>query len=92
MPAEPLNIQQINKTEKKEHLVLHRDSLKARVSVGLAGFSVVVQSVLGCSIFCCFCFFVQCERLICMVLGAFKVHLPQSLFSPCKTEGWQLYF
>ena len=54
---EPLNIQQIKKTEKKEHLILHRDSLTARVSVGFAGFSVVVQSVLGCSIFCCFCFF-----------------------------------
>lgn len=53
---EPLNIQQINKTEKKEHLILQRDSLTARVSVGLAGFSVVVQSVLGGSIFCCLCF------------------------------------
>ena len=53
---EPLNIQQINKIEKKEHLILHRDSLTARVSVVLAGFSVVVQSVLWCSIFCCFCF------------------------------------
>ena len=52
---EPLNIQQINKTEKNDHLVLHRDSLTARVSVGLARFSVVVQSVLWCSIFCCFC-------------------------------------
>ena len=66
---EALNIQQLNKTEKKEHLVLHRDSLAARFFVGVKRFSVVVQSVLGFSVVVVF---LQCERL--------RVHLPQSFF------------